>query len=209
MAVSLRESLDKVSDPRNLDQSVEEVFHLMLGVGLRARSGPGPVEPDTVTAVVGFGGVLSGACVFRSGGTAARGDRGRMTGMTFDEVDDTVKDAIGEICNMLAGAWKGKVPELAAHCGLSVPAVITGRDYSCTCRRRSFSCTMSTASANSSFTVTIVCDGLTDQSVPTAAEASPVASTGRGCARRRAIRSSTVLRHLSERPAADRCDRLP
>ena len=36
---------------------------------------------------------------------------------------------IGEICNMLAGTWKGKVPELAANCGLSVPAVITGRDY--------------------------------------------------------------------------------
>ena len=30
---------------------------------------------------------------------------------------------------MLAGAWKGKVPDLAANCGLSVPAVITGRDY--------------------------------------------------------------------------------
>jgi hypothetical protein len=45
------------------------------------------------------------------------------------EVDDTVKDGIGEICNMLAGAWKGKVPDLAANCGLSVPAVITGRDY--------------------------------------------------------------------------------
>ena len=52
-----------------------------------------------------------------------------MTGMEFHEVDDTVKDGIGEICNMLAGAWKGKVPELAANCGLSVPAVITGRDY--------------------------------------------------------------------------------
>ena len=52
-----------------------------------------------------------------------------MTGMEFEEIDDTVQDAIGEICNMLAGAWKGKVPELAAHCGLSVPAVITGCDY--------------------------------------------------------------------------------
>ena len=52
-----------------------------------------------------------------------------MTGMEFEAIDDTVKDGIGEICNMLAGAWKGKVPDLAANCGLSVPAVITGRDY--------------------------------------------------------------------------------
>ena len=83
-----------------------------------------------------------------------------MTGMEFDEIDDTVKDGIGEICNMLAGAWKGKVPELAANCGLSVPAVITGRDYTCTCRPRNFSCITATASKKTCFEVTIVCDGL-------------------------------------------------
>ena len=32
MAVSLRESVQLVSDPRNLDASVEEVFELMLGL---------------------------------------------------------------------------------------------------------------------------------------------------------------------------------
>ncbi len=45
----------------------------------------------------------------------------QMTGMEFTEVDDTVKDGIGEICNMLAGAWKGKVPELAANAGCRFP----------------------------------------------------------------------------------------
>ena len=35
MAVSLRESVQLVSDPRNLDASVEEVFRLMLGVECR------------------------------------------------------------------------------------------------------------------------------------------------------------------------------
>ena len=63
-----------------------------------------------MTAVVGFGGLLSGACVFRSGGSAAMKIAAHMTGMEFEEIDDTVKDGIGEICNMLAGAWKGKVP---------------------------------------------------------------------------------------------------
>ena len=32
MTVSLRESVQRNSDPRNLDASVEEVFRLMLGV---------------------------------------------------------------------------------------------------------------------------------------------------------------------------------
>jgi CheY-like chemotaxis protein len=58
MAVSLRESVHLVSDPRNLDASVEEVFQLMLGVDCQ-RDPWGPIrssEPESVTAVVGFGG---------------------------------------------------------------------------------------------------------------------------------------------------------
>jgi chemotaxis protein CheX len=163
MAVSLRESLQQVSDPRNLDASVEEVFQLMLGVNCRRDTAPASqaiVEPESVTAVVGFGGLLSGACVFTSGRTAAMQIAAHMTGMEFQEIDDTVKDGIGEICNMLAGAWKGKVPELAANCGLSVPAVITGRDYKLHVQAPEFQLHHFYHFENSSFAVTIVCDGL-------------------------------------------------
>jgi chemotaxis protein CheX len=160
MAVSLRESLQQVSDPRNLDATVEEVFQLMLGVNCRRDSAPVKQEQESVTAVVGFGGLLSGACVFTSGREAALKIAGHMTGMEFQEIDDTVKDGIGEICNMLAGAWKGKVPELAANCGLSVPAVITGRDYRLHVQAPEFQLHHIYRFAESSFAVTIVCDGL-------------------------------------------------
>ena len=73
--------------------------------------------------------MLSGACIVRAEVTAALKIAGRMTGAESAEVDDTVQDGIGELCNMLAGSWKGRVPELASNCGLSVPAVITGRNY--------------------------------------------------------------------------------
>jgi CheY-specific phosphatase CheX len=65
-------------------------------------------EPESVTAVVGFGGLLSGACVFKGGSSAAMKIAAHMTGMEFSEVDDTVKDGIGEICNMLAGVGRAK-----------------------------------------------------------------------------------------------------
>jgi chemotaxis protein CheX len=83
-----------------------------------------------------------------------------MTGMEFSEIDDTVKDGIGEICNMLAGAWKGKVPNLAANCGLSVPAVITGRDYNLHVQAPEFQLHHSYRFEDACFAVTIVCDGL-------------------------------------------------
>jgi len=160
MAVSLRESVQLVSDPRNLDASVEEVFWLMLGVECQRDAGPAIMEQESVTAVVGFGGVLSGACVFRSGAKAALRIAAQMAGMEFAGIDDTVKDGIGEICNMLAGAWKGKVPELAANCGLSVPAVITGRDYNLHVQSPEFQVHHVYRFGTEVFEVTIVCDGL-------------------------------------------------
>ena len=160
MAVSLRESVERVSDPRNLDLSVEEVFRLMLGVECRREPATAAEEPESVTAVVGFGGLLSGACVFRSAARTAIKIATLMTGMEFTAVDDTVKDGIGEICNMLAGAWKGKVPELAANCGLSVPAVITGHDYQLHVQAPEFQVRHVYRFDDAGFEVTIVCDGL-------------------------------------------------
>jgi chemotaxis protein CheX len=161
MECSLRESLHLVSDPKNLDSSVEEVFRLMLGVNCQRYTGLAEIrEPESVTAVVGFGGLLSGACVFRSGATAAMKIAAHMTGMEFTELDDTVQDGIGEICNMLAGAWKGNVPDLAANCGLSVPAVITGRDYNIHVQSPEFKLHHTFKFDDVNFEVTIICDGL-------------------------------------------------
>lgn len=164
MSSTLRDSLDLISDPENLDASVREVFGTMLGVRCGREASDhfqqGTDGNETVTAVVGFGGALSGACVVRCDGSAARQMVARMTGLEFESVDDTVKDGVGEICNMVAGAWKSKVPNLAAHCGLSVPAVITGRDYNLHVQAPEFEVRGSYDFEGTPFELRIVCDGL-------------------------------------------------
>jgi len=160
MAVSLRESLPLVSDPRNLDASVEEVFRLMLGVECKRDAAPVAAVKEAVTAVVGFGGMLSGACVFRLPAKTALKVAGLMTGMEMFEIDEMVKDGVGEICNMLAGSWKGKVPAMAATTGLSIPAVITGRDYSLHVQAPEFQIHHVYRFGEETFEVTIVCDGM-------------------------------------------------
>ena len=160
MPVSLRESMQLVSDPGNLDATVEEVFKLMLGMDCRRLSDPFVMEEQSVTAVVGFGGLLSGACLFKCGNASAMKIASSMTGMEFAEIDDIVKDGIGEIGNMLAGAWKGKVPDLAANCGLSIPAVISGRDYNLHVQAPEFKLVHAYQCEEASFEVTIICDGL-------------------------------------------------
>jgi len=160
MTQSLRDSLHLVSDPRNLDSSVDEVFHMMLGAACQPVESIAPEEAETITAVVGFGGLLSGACVFRSGASAALVIAGKLTGMEFLEIDDTVKDAMGEVCNMIAGAWKGRVPDLSAKCGLSIPAVITGSNYRIHVQAPEFSLHHFYRFDGTCFEVTIICDGL-------------------------------------------------
>lgn len=163
MTFSLRDSVNLVSEPAHLDASVDEVFRLMMGVRCfrqEASCASSGTDDESVTAVVGFGGLLSGACVFRASASVAMKIAGQLTGTEFREIDDTVKDGIGEICNMLAGAWKGKVPDLAAHCGLSVPAVITGRDYNLHVQAPAFHIHHTYKFDNASFDVAIVCDSL-------------------------------------------------
>lgn len=161
MTRSLRESVHLVSDPRNLDTSVDEVFNMMLGVACeRHEDVEDEKASETITAVVGFGGLLSGACVFRSTDAAALVIAAKLTGMEFPEVDDTVKDAIGEVCNMLAGTWKGRVPDLSANCGLSIPAVISGSNYRIHVQAPEFRLHHTYAFEGSIFSVTIICDGL-------------------------------------------------
>ena len=163
MALLLTDEKELVSNPENLDASVQEVFELMLGAcchredGRRLRTAEGV---EWVTAVVGFGGSLSGACMLRCGGRVAAEIAARMTGTECYRVDETVKDAIGEICNMVAGAWKSRAPNLAANCGLSVPAVIAGCDYNLRVHAKEFQLLHTYLFDDQAFEVTIVCDGL-------------------------------------------------
>ena len=43
---------------------------------------------------------------------------------------DQISDAMGEICNMVAGNFKGKISGLADGCMLSVPTVVVGENFS-------------------------------------------------------------------------------
>jgi chemotaxis protein CheX len=113
----------------SIDEAIDEVFSLMMGISC-AGIDPYPIgEPKTVSAVIGLAGAMSGTCVLRSSERAARRMASALTGTMIDSLDDTVKDAIGELCNMIAGGWKGKLPALASACMLSTPTVVTGTNY--------------------------------------------------------------------------------
>src|SRR5215467_8734848 len=129
MPAPARELLQEDTHILHLDDAVDELFRLMMGspclpFGTLAAEGL-----QTITAVIGLAGTMSGACILRCDLEAALRMAECMAGTRPPELDAMVKDAIGEVCNMVAGAWKGKHSALAAGCLLSTPAVVTGCNY--------------------------------------------------------------------------------
>ncbi len=145
---------------QKLDQAVEEVFGMMMGVACMPVEAAPIAEGETITSVVGLAGALSGACVLRVHQRVALGIAEALTGMPMTALDETVKDAIGEVCNMVAGAWKGSLPGLAARCMLSVPAVVTGTDYQLHMQRPEFALLRHYCFGEHSLTVHLICDGM-------------------------------------------------
>ena len=114
------------------DEAVAEVFSMMLGyeilpVNEAAANG---CEANERTAIVGFSGSMRGTCEIRMTTLAACSVASAMLGGTpVVEGDDSIDDAIGELCNMLAGGWKNRIHTLSSDCALSPPTVISGGDY--------------------------------------------------------------------------------
>ncbi|HTV04981.1 MAG TPA: chemotaxis protein CheX [Acidobacteriaceae bacterium] len=143
-----------------MDEAVDEVFRLMMGVNCEAMEDSPIDEPETISAVIGLAGAMSGTCVLRSGeGTAAR-MAAALTGIELTSLDDTVKDAVGEICNMVAGAWKGKLPALASGCMLSTPTVVTGTSYQLHTQRPAFRVEHYYSFDGHNFSVTLICESI-------------------------------------------------
>jgi len=113
-----------------LEEAAIEVFELMASVQLAPL--PEPTQPanGAITSMVGMAGALCGMMNIRCSHTAAQRLAGCMLAGSHVSSAGTIRDALGELCNMIAGNFKAKIPSLADHCMLSVPTVITGDDYS-------------------------------------------------------------------------------
>jgi chemotaxis protein CheX len=88
------------------------------------------VIPPGLSAIVGFGGKICGSVAMHLSPHCACTLAGAMLGMEFEEVDDIVADAMGELVNMLAGGLKKYASQNEDLFKISVPSIVYGLDYS-------------------------------------------------------------------------------
>lgn len=124
----------------NIDQtlirSVEHVFRTMVRHPIALAETTSSYDPsrigagEQVIASVGFVGVASGLLYLRMTDRFARTVAGQVLKMTdlelIAEGPDTVKDAIGELTNMLAGTFKNTLCDQGYRCRLTLPTIVRG-----------------------------------------------------------------------------------
>ena len=62
----------------------------------------------------------------------SRGPVSRVTVTVQEWMGEQIRkqpDLLGEICNMVAGSFKAQLSDIATQCMLSVPTVVSGKDY--------------------------------------------------------------------------------
>jgi len=113
-----------------LECAAIEVFEMMASVRPELNSASTGEPTGEVTAMVGLAGALCGMMSIRCSSASAGQLASLMLGGDAAENPSMIADALGELCNMVAGNFKAKISNLADHCMLSVPTVISGEDYS-------------------------------------------------------------------------------
>lgn len=112
-----------------LNGAAVEVFEMMVGTPLCSSDQVTlPLLAD-YTSMIGLAGDICGVLSFRCSNKSAGQIACKMLGTEEDASAECTRDALGEICNMVAGAFKAQVTDIIDQCMLSVPMVVSGKDY--------------------------------------------------------------------------------
>ena len=110
----------------------QEVFTTMLMVELEAGKpilGKGGDVQANITSMLGLGKDIRGMLAVHCPADVAKNITGSFLGMEVEELDDDVKDAIGEIANMVAGSLKISFQENGQDIELAIPTTIVGDSF--------------------------------------------------------------------------------
>ena len=125
---------------KKIIDSTEEIFNTMIFIDI-ATEGSMPEGQQIfdchVSSMIGLSGDMSAMLAIHCPGNVGQQIAGAMLGMELEEIDDDVKDALGEIANMLAGGIKEKLAIENINLELAIPTTISGKGYSISSPTRS------------------------------------------------------------------------
>ena len=109
-----------------------EVFSTMLMVDLEVGEtveGKDGDIPANITSMIGLGKDIRGMLAVHCPAVVAKDITGSFLGMEVTELNEDVKDAIGEIANMVAGNMKVAFGEDGKNIEIAIPTTIIGDSF--------------------------------------------------------------------------------
>ena len=119
-----------------ISEATQEIFQSMLA--FEVQPGAPMVERqkllrDTVSGMVGMAGLYRGMLAIHVPYTIAKNITSTFLCIEVEDIDDDVKDAIGELANMLAGSVKSMLTDNGKDVKLAIPSAVCGREYEVEC----------------------------------------------------------------------------
>ena len=133
--MSVESIASRIVTPKELATSLERALKEITTTMFNCNSEIIPVDrveviPPGLSAIVGFGGKISGYVAIHLSPASACTLASNLLGMNFDDMDEIVADAMGEMVNMLAGGLKKYACQSEDLFRISVPSIVYGMDYS-------------------------------------------------------------------------------
>lgn len=117
---------------RSVIKAAGEIFSNYLGWDIKGRI---PVERPInesykeVSVIISFVGSISGAITMKCSKKLATEIASGMLGTEVEKDSDDMKDAVGELLNMIIGAAKNYYSSGVDPFKISVPTIVIGEDY--------------------------------------------------------------------------------
>ena len=121
---------------QHISESTQEIFSSMIMLEVK------PGEPfnrnksmltNSISGIIGLAGNTKGLLAIHLPVNVALAVTTAFLGMDVDEIDEDVRDAIGELANMLGGSIKSAIDPKGSEIQLSMPSSISGEEYSIDC----------------------------------------------------------------------------
>ncbi|MCW8860129.1 MAG: chemotaxis protein CheX [Deltaproteobacteria bacterium] len=88
---------------------------------------------NSISGIIGLAGSTKGLLAIHLPAQTALTVTTAFLGMDVEEIDEDVRDAVGELANMLGGSLKSVLDPSGSDIQLSLPSVIHGEGYSVDC----------------------------------------------------------------------------
>ena len=118
---------------QNIIESTQEIFSSMIMLDVtpgEPYKNKDSVQTDSISGIIGLAGNIKGLLAIHLPTKAALTITTAFLGMDVEEIDEDVRDAIGELANMLGGSLKASLDPKGSEIKLSMPTSVTGNEYS-------------------------------------------------------------------------------